>query len=148
IPTAPILDSVPQGKKINLPRTTFKKGRGKDEACEDSARHASVEKKNNDNSNTTTNGNGIFKMRGFNLSRGNLMEKRGSGENANNNNHDDDVGEAESTTAAASKTTSARAGSGGGGGVNGSGGGGGHGQGFMGVGKDGMWISRKNFQRT
>ena len=65
-------------------------------------------------------GNGIFKLTGMNLSRGNVKD-------------DEEMSQVESTTTTNGNQS-----------VNGSG----VGQSFMGVGKDGMWISRKNFLRT
>ncbi|KAL9011080.1 MAG: hypothetical protein Q9173_004042 [Seirophora scorigena] len=158
-------DSVPPGKKTKSSRA-FRKGRSssKDEGCVDPAsaaaprRHAGSENRNNNDTTMTTNGttggnHGIFKMRGFNISRGKLLERRDDdnihhhhhhheGDNDNDNVGKMNVAPASPTTT--TKTTAAVAGSGGSG-VNGNGG---HAQSFMGVGKDGMWISRKNFLRT
>ncbi|KAL9048263.1 MAG: hypothetical protein Q9206_006134 [Seirophora lacunosa] len=159
---APILDSVPPGGKKTKSSRAFRKGRSsKDEGSADPTaaprRHAGSENRNKID-DTTTNGttHGIFKMRGFNISRGKLLERRDEDhihhhhheDNDNDNDNDNDKGEKISVAPASptmTKTTAAVAGSGGGG-VNGNGGG--HGQSFMGVGKEGRWISRKNFLRT
>lgn len=83
------------------------------------------------------NANGIFKMRGFNSSKGSMNLGRG---NVVREKDDEEMSQVEESTTSTTTTTANPT-------VNGHGVGA-HGQSFMGVGKDGMWISRKNFLRT
>lgn len=83
------------------------------------------------NGNGNGSGNSIFKMRGFNMSRGSMSMGKGNAKEK-----DEEMSQVESTTSTPVASSS----------VNGSAVG--QSQSFMGVGKDGMWISRKNFLRT
>ncbi len=88
----------------------------------------------NGNANGSGSGNSIFKMRGFNMSRGSMSMNKAKARDRD----DEEMSQVESTTSAPVATSS----------VNGSAVGQSQSQSFMGVGKDGMWISRKNFLRT
>lgn len=85
-----------------------------------------------DNGNGNGNGNSIFKMRGFNMSRGSMSMGKGNAKEKDDEEMSQ-VGSTTSTPVANSSVNSSAVG---------------QGQSFMGVGKDGMWISRKNFLRT
>ncbi|KAI4201740.1 MAG: hypothetical protein LQ346_002102 [Caloplaca aetnensis] len=86
----------------------------------------------NGNRNGSGNGNSIFKMRGFNMSRGSMSMSKANAKDRD----DEEMSQVESTTSTPVANSN----------VNGSAVG--QSQSFMGVGKDGMWISRKNFLRT